>query len=135
MCLVDGSISKEFRKMVKRCFNFVLLAFVVLSCGHKLEGGNPFNIWSQQHAMNRSWHGQHYYHSFGHPTALVVPPNSYMRQTYAWGVSQNLMYPLTSQFGRPASPPGMLTPAPFGPTPHWPSHTDQFGIYHVRGPW
>jgi hypothetical protein len=21
------------------------------------------------------------------------------------------------------------------PTPYWPSHTDQFGVYPVRGPW
>ena len=121
--------------MVNRCFEFVVLASVILLSGHKLEGGNPFNIWSQQHAMNRSWHGQQYYQPFGHPTALVVPPNSYMKQTYAWGVSQNLMYPLTSQFGRSASPPGTFTPGTFSPTPYWPSHTDQFGIYYVRAPW
>ena len=23
----------------------------------------------------------------------------------------------------------------FKATPHWPSHTDQFGVYPVRGPW
>lgn len=121
--------------MVNRCFEFVVLASVILLSGHNLEAGSPFNIWSQQHAMHRSWHGQHHYQPFGHPTALVVPPNSYTRQTYAWGVSQNLTYPLTSQFGRSAPPQGTFTPGYFSPTPHWPSHTDQFGIYYNRAPW
>jgi hypothetical protein len=99
------------------------------------EAGNPFNVWSAQHGNNQAWHGNHYYLPYGQPTAVVVPPNTYMRQTYSWGVSQNLMYPQTSRFGRNATSPGALPPGSFQPTPQWPSHTDQFGLYYVRAPW
>jgi hypothetical protein len=92
-------------------------------------------LWSNQVAAQRAWHGNYYYLPYGQPTALVVPPNVHSRQTYSWGVSQNLMYPLNHQYGRNASSPGALPAGSFLSTPHWPSHTDQFGVYYVRGPW
>jgi len=118
----------------------LLIAIAMLiggSClvGERAEAGNPFNAWAQRRADQEPWHGNYYYLPYGQPTALVVPPNVHMRQTYSWGVSQNLMYPLNHQFGRSASSPGALPPGSFMPTPHWPSHTDQFGVYYVRGPW
>jgi len=92
-------------------------------------------LWSNQMAAQRAWHGNYSYLPYGQPTALVVPPNVHMRQTYSWGVSQNLMYPLNHQYGRNASSPGAAPAGRFQATPHWPSHTDQFGVYYVRGPW
>ena len=91
--------------------------------------------WSNRVAAQRPWHGNYYYLPYGQPTALVVPPTAHMRQTLSWGVSQNLMYPLNHQFGRNASSPGGLAPGSFQAAPYWPSHTDQFGVYYVRGPW
>lgn len=85
--------------------------------------------------MNRPWHGGYYAQQYGQPTALVVPPTVRTRQTLSWGVSQNLMYPVEHQFGRSANSPGAAVPGQFRPTPIWPSHTDQFGYYYVRGPW
>ena len=100
--------------------------------------GDPYATMQlrQYHAqMNRPWHGGYYAQQYGHPTALVVPPTASMRQTLSWGVSQNLMYPIEHQFGRNASFPGASGYGQFRPTPIWPSHTDQFGYYYVRGPW
>lgn len=91
--------------------------------------------WSNRVAAQRPWHGNYYYLPYGQPTALIVPPTAHMRQTLSWGVSQNLMYPLNHQFGRNASSPGGLAPGSFQAAPPWPSHTDQFGVYYVRGPW
>jgi len=118
----------------------LLIAIAMLIAGsclvdQRAEAGNPFNGWAQRRADQEPWHGNYYYLPYGQPTALVVPPNVHMRQTYSWGVSQNLMYPLNHQFGRSATSPGALPPGSFLPTPHWPSHTDQFGVYYVRGPW
>ncbi len=48
--------------------------------------------------MNRPWHGHYYHQMYGQPLALVVPPTASMRQTFSWGVSQNLMYPLYHQY-------------------------------------
>lgn len=93
------------------------------------------HVWNLNYAQNRPWHGNYYNQSYGHPTALVVPPTVSMRQTYSWGVSQNLTHPVYHQYGRNASSPGAAGRGQFQPTPNWPSHTDQFGVYYVRGPW
>jgi len=91
------------------------------------------DYWAKNQAMQRPWHGNYYYLKTGQPTALIVPPNVTMQSNYSWGVSQNIMTPVYHQFGQgPASGSGG---GMFRATPYWPSHTDQFGIYPVRGPW
>ena len=92
-------------------------------------------VWAHNFAIDRPWHGNYYHQMYGQPLALVVPPTAHMRQTLSWGVSQNLMYPVHHQFGRSATSPGAAAAGSFRPTPPWPSHTDQFGVYYVRGPW
>ena len=88
--------------------------------------------WAQQYAAGQPWHGQYYYLQYGQPTALVVPPTATMQQNYSWGVSQNTMTPIYHQYGYAASP---SAGGAFYATPRWPSHTRQFGVYPVRGPW
>ena len=91
------------------------------------------DYWARNQAMQKPWHGDFYYLPTGQPTALIVSPTITMQQNYSWGVSQNTMTPVYHQFGQgPASGGGG---GQFKATPHWPSHTDQFGIYPVRGPW
>lgn len=115
-----------------------VVAVATLAAVPTAQAADPYaatQLWSNQMAAQRAWHGNYYYLPYGQPTALVVPPNVHSRQTLSWGVSQNLMYPLNHQFGRNATAPGALPTGSFLPTPHWPSHTDQFGVYYVRGPW
>ncbi|MEM9643893.1 MAG: hypothetical protein AAF989_02770 [Planctomycetota bacterium] len=115
-----------------------LLSSVFALSSNQAQAGDPFavtNVWNYNFAASKPWHGNYYYLPTGQPTALVVPPTAHMRQTYSWGVSQNKMYPIYHQFGRSANRPGALPAGSFRPTPHWPSHTDQFGLYYVRGPW
>jgi hypothetical protein len=92
-------------------------------------------VWSHNFAMDRPWHGGYYQQNWGQPVAVVVPPTAHMQTSYSWGVGQNLMYPIHHQFGRNASQPGAAPRGAFRPTPHWPSHTDQFGYYYIRSPW
>jgi hypothetical protein len=56
-----------------------------------------------------------------------------MQSNYSWGVSQNTMTPVYHQFSGKAANGG--GGGVFKATPYWPSHTDQFGVYPVRGPW
>ena len=93
-----------------------------------------------QEAAVRSWHAGYYHTTWGAPVALVVPPTARMQTRWGWGVAQSTMSPLYHQFERPY--PGSSVGQGYGsgvmplrPTPHWPSHTDQFGVYYVRGPW
>jgi hypothetical protein len=94
------------------------------------------DILNRYYAAQRPWHGPYSYTPYGTPVALVVPPNSKMQTSYSWGVGQSEMIPLYHQFHRDY--PGGLAiggAANINPTPYWPSHTDQFGVYPVRGPW
>ena len=112
------------------------------------HSGQPLiDHWAQadwiasQRAMTQSWHAGYSHTAWGAPVALVVPPTARMQTRMGWGVSQTTMLPIYHQFERPypgamgaeggAMPGGM----PLNPTPRWPSHTDQFGVYYVRGPW
>ncbi len=123
----------------------ILVCLIVIAAGHAMSTDAPqaeasdiygmTHVWNRNYAQNRPWHGNYYNQSYGQPLALVVPPTAHMRQTYSWGVSQNLNHPIYHQYGRNASSPGAARSGQFHPTPNWPSHTDQFGVYYVRGPW
>jgi hypothetical protein len=92
-------------------------------------------------AAAMSWHAGYYNTQYGAPVALVVPPTARMSTRWGWGVSQSTMSPIYPQFKRSYPGPVMVDaatgqgPSPLMPTPRWPSHTDQFGVYYVRGPW
>jgi hypothetical protein len=114
------------------------IAALLTAADSRASASDPLGA-AQVRAYNYSlvtpWHGPYYHQMYGQPLALVVPPTASMRQTYSWGVSQNLSYPLYHQFGRSANSPGAAPQGSFYSTPAWPSHTDQFGVYYVRGPW
>jgi hypothetical protein len=102
-----------------------------------LAGGRRYiaNRWGERFARTIPWNGDYYYMQWGAPTALVVPPTANMQTSLSWGVSQTTMRPIYHQFSRPYPGDGEGLGVGFLPTPRWPSHTDQFGIYYVRGPW
>lgn len=94
------------------------------------------HYWNMYHAAQSPWHGPYYHHAWGRPLALVVPPTSDNQVKWGWGVGATEIVPLYHQFqrGNPATyPPDAWNR--FRPQPYWPSHTDQFGVYPVRGPW
>lgn len=90
-------------------------------------------------AASRPWHANYYHTMTGYPIPLVVPPTAHMETRYSWGVAQTTMTPIYHQYQRPytlGGSGGVVGGAGvFRPTPMWPSHTDQFGVYYVRGPW
>src|SRR5687767_6151949 len=92
------------------------------------------DVQAYRRAAYQPWHGAYYHYQYGRPLALVVPPTAHMQSSYSWGVAQTRMTPIYHQFGRAYYGEGGAG-GPFLPTPHWPSSTDQFGVYYVRGPW
>jgi hypothetical protein len=82
-----------------------------------------------------SWNGGYNETSYGMPLALVVPPTAEYQTHWGWGVGNTRVTPNVAQFGRNWPGPTAYTPRAFRPTPPWPSDTDQFGVYYVRGPW
>jgi hypothetical protein len=91
--------------------------------------------WHLRHSMTQSWHGNYYHTSSGYPEPLVVPPTANTQTYLGWGVTQTEVRPIHHQFRRPY--PGYMESEGGGflPTPYWPSHTDQLGVYYIRGPW
>lgn len=84
----------------------------------------------------RVWHGNYKHWHYQQPLALVVPPTANTYSTMGWGVGQTEIRSLHHQFKRDY--PGAYgggDGSQFRPTPYWPSHTDQFGVYYLRGPW
>ena len=86
---------------------------------------------------SQPWHGGYYYTQWGAPVALVIPPTAEMHTDYSWGVPS-----MRSIAERPSVPAGIPGGgAAYGgrygflPTPYYPSDTNQFGVYYVRGPW
>ena len=117
------------------------------SIGSMASSGQPLvDPWmradwtAEQRAATRSWHAGYAHTEWGGPVALMVPPTVRSHTRWSWGVAQSSVSPLYPQFKRPY--PGPPMGAQYGdasgsllPTPRWPSHTDQFGVYYIRGPW
>ena len=80
------------------------------------------------------WAGNYYHTMWGQPVALVVPPTAELQTHWNWGVAQTRVTPIWPQYSR-AFPGPYAGGRGFLPTPRWPSSTDQFGVYYVRGPW
>ena len=86
-------------------------------------------------AQSYPWHGMYYDSEWNMPLALVVPPTAENQIKYSWGVGSSRVVPIEHQFGRSYPGYGVYDRGNFRPTPAWPSDTDQFGVYYVRGPW
>lgn len=130
-------------KQLRSLRHVLAVAAIVVTAASQASAAHPRSIWgavgdrwAMRTARTRPWHNDDYYHTaWGTPVALVVPPTAHMQTRMGWGVTQNEMTPIYHQFRRPY--PGEFggDASQFRPTPYWPSHTDQFGIYPVRGPW
>lgn len=81
-----------------------------------------------------NWNRNYAHTDYGQPVALVVPPTANLQTNYGWGVASSRISRIEHQFQRNFPGFGMFG-GPFRPTPVWPSDTNQFGVYHVRGPW
>lgn len=113
-----------------------LVAVVVTAAASVASAhGRHADRWAYRHAQGMSWHAPYYNTTTGAPIALVVPPTAHMQTKWGWGVSQGTMTPIYHQFGRRYAGESGSTMNSLQGTPRWPSHTDQFGVYYIRGPW
>jgi hypothetical protein len=92
---------------------------------------------SYRQSQTYPWHGDYYDATYGTPVAVVVPPKAETQTHLGWGVGATRVTPIQHQFQRDYSGGGGGTNnrSWFRPTPAWPSNTDQFGDYYIRGPW
>ena len=123
---------------MKRVFLFATL-LVAMGMTMSAEAGWGHRAHSQARTFSQgtSWNGDYYNMQYGEPIALALPPTANAMSAWSWGVAQTEVRPMYHQYGR-AYVPGNASGGegnPFTPTPRWPSHTDNFGIYPVRAPW
>jgi hypothetical protein len=130
----------EIRTM-KRWFTrtLPLLMMIVPATVVLTRDARPAHAENAHHAARRlarwyTWHGRYYHTEWGTPVALVVPPTASMQTEWGWGVGNTRVSRINHQFARPYPGPGGWDEV-FLPTPPWPSDTNQFGVYYVRGPW
>ena len=81
------------------------------------------------------WHAGYYHVNYGMPLALVVPPTAELQTNCGRGVGNYRVTPICHQFRRYYPGPGYYNRCEAKATPLWPSDTNQFGVYYVRGPW
>jgi hypothetical protein len=90
---------------------------------------------ARRHTAQSAWHGGYYHPAWGMPVALVAPPTAEFQTRWGWGVGNTRVTTIWHQFQRNYPGPGSYQRGMFRPTPPWPSDTDQFGVYYIRGPW
>lgn len=123
--------------MKKFILCLIITGIALLFTTHDAYAGRrkTANRWGERFARTMPWHADYYYAPWGAPVPLVVPPVSNMQRSMGWGVTQTSMQPIYHQFARPYPGESSGVGRQFRGTPRWPSHTDQFGVYYVRGPW
>jgi hypothetical protein len=117
----------------------LMLALAALAVGAAFFGSEaqaqtPRANYNLRRASQYPWHGGFAHTQWGQPVALVVPPTAHLQTKWGWGVTNTEIARIPHQFGR-AWPGPYAGGYGFLSTPNWPSHTDQFGVYYVRGPW
>jgi hypothetical protein len=112
---------------------FLSVALVAIAVASPARGENAHKS-ARRLARWYTWHGRYYHTEYGSPVALVVPPTASLETNWGWGVGNTRISRINHQFARPYGVP-YASPRGFFPTPPWPSDTNQFGVYYVRGPW
>lgn len=109
---------------------------MLLAAGLAIVAASSAESYAGRWYQNRNpWHGAFYDVEVGQPLVQLVSPKAEAQKSYAWGVTNTETSRIRHQFNRRY--PGMNGVGRYGfyPTPRWPGHTDQFGVYYVRGPW
>lgn len=124
---------------MKRLLLLAIVALALVTVGLAdsawARKGTPRRVRRYDPASSTAWHAWYYHTAWGMPVALVVPPNVELQTHWGWGVGNTRITKIWHQFERDYPGPGTYDRSMFNPTPRWPSDTDQFGVYYIRGPW
>ncbi|MCE5303430.1 MAG: hypothetical protein LLF97_10025 [Planctomycetaceae bacterium] len=113
-----------------------VLAISCLWADWAAAGPGTIKGWvARRQSQTYPWHGDYYDTAWGTPVAVVAPPTAESQAHLGWGVGATRVTPIQHQFGRNYPGPSEFHRSWFRPTPAWPSSTDQFGDYYIRGPW
>ena len=120
---------------MRRLLPLVIVALAVTLIAQSAYAAGVTSRAAPYYAAASAWHGGYYHPSYGLPVALVVSPKAEFQTNWGWGVGNTRVTPIWHQFRRNYPGPAYYEAGMFQPTPYWPSDTNQFGVYYVRGPW
>jgi hypothetical protein len=126
--------------MNKRALTIAIAAAVVVAgwgwTTDATAGQRTLKGWmSHRQSQYYPWHGDYYDVAWGTPVAVVVPPTAESQAHLGWGVGATRVTPIQHQYQRTYPGASSYNRSAFQGTPAWPSNTDQFGDYYIRGPW
>lgn len=115
----------------------ILSAVVGIASREALAGGRHTRVdrKAMSQASRQPWHGEYAHTAHGYPVPLVISPLADTSVEYGWGVTHTEVRPIYHQFLRPYGGDVEGDGVNFHGTPAWPSHTRQFGVQYIRGPW
>ncbi len=125
---------------MKRILILAAAAAMLIASGWTTDAlagrGNLKDRIAYRQSQHYPWHGSYYDAAWGVPVAVVVPPTVETQTHYGWGVGATRVNSIQHQYQRnyPGQESAYGRPR-FHATPAWPSSTDQFGDYYIRGPW
>jgi hypothetical protein len=117
--------------------HFVLLALTaMLLIASGLFNSRATAAWRDRvvYQTDTAWHGDYYDAAWGTPVAIVVTPRARTQTNLGWGVGGTTVTPIRAQYTHGDSGAVEYQRPRFRPTPAWPTNTDQFGDYYIRGP-
>ncbi|MGD0516136.1 MAG: hypothetical protein ABSA26_01255 [Thermoguttaceae bacterium] len=120
---------------MKYTCTIILASLLCAAAADQALAGSIKDRVARRMSQTYPWHGDYYDAAWGVPVALVVPPTAENQTKMGWGVGNTRVVPIEHQFQRNYPGEGIFSRSWFQPTPHWPSDTDQFGVYYIRGPW
>ena len=120
---------------MRRFLPLLIVALAVTLAAHSADAAGRLSAQAQYYAPSTPWHGGYYHTCYGTPVALVVSPKAELQTNWGWGVGNTRVTPIWRQFRRNYPGPAYYDAQMLQPTPPWPSDTNQFGVYYVRGPW
>lgn len=123
------------RWKIPTLFVATVLVFGVLATVASAGENTFFGRRAARRAECYSWCGGYYNAAWGVPVAVVVPPTAEFQTHWGWGVGNTRVNTIDHQFSRNWPGPAQGGATGLRPTPSWPSDTDQFGMYYIRGPW
>ena len=122
-------------KFICSLFVIVMIGMFATSDTAQAKKRDRIKQWERERANATPWNGAYRHQAYSTPLAVIVPPTATTYRSLGWGVSKNVVSPLYHQFQLGAPRARKAGYGPYKSLPMYPSSSDQYGAYYIRGPW
>ena len=125
----------KHQKLAFSIFVVVLIGMFSMTDTAQAKKRHRMNQWERNHANATPWNGMYRHQASSTPLAVIVPPTAVTSRSWGWGVSKSVVTPLYHQYQLNAPNTQGASSGPYKTLPLFPSSSDQYGTYYIRGPW